>query len=432
MPQRRFRSGSRERAALVGLVSSAGRLADGEHVLDELAGLAEAAGAAVVARMVQERRRPDPATYVGRGKLESLAAVCSEFDVDLVIVDDELSPAQLRQLEDRLGCRVVDRTQLILDIFASRARTREGKLQVELAQLEYRLPRLAGSHASLSRLGGGIGTRGPGETKLETDRRRLRDRVTAIRRDLEQLRQRRAHTRSRRSKREAPVVALVGYTNAGKTTLFNRLTRESAVASDALFVTLDPLVRQMRLPGGGLCLLADTVGFIDRLPHALVAAFRATLEEVADADLVVHVIDGARPDRERSVQAVQQVLREVEADEVPRLEAVNKIDRLGAAERRRVRSQHPGAFMISAVAGTGVAQLLAAVAGRVGLEASRVIATFDVTTSEGRLGLAEIYRFGHVTSQVASEGRVVVEADVPRRVADRLAVRALEVVTCAT
>ena len=284
-----------ERAALVGLVSGSARRIEAEHSLEELAGLADAAGASVVLRMLQERPRPDPATFIGSGKVASLAAACAEADVDLVVFDNELTPAQLRQLEERLERKVIDRTQLILDIFAKRARTREGKWQVELAQLKYLLPRLVGAGAALSRLGGGIGTRGPGETKLETDRRRIRVRIQAIQREIDQVRQRRSQLRERRQKQSVPTVALVGYTNAGKTTLFNRLTNERAVASDALFVTLDPLVRQVRLPDRRELLVSDTVGFIDRLPHALVAAFRATLEEVAEADLALHVIDAATP-----------------------------------------------------------------------------------------------------------------------------------------
>src|SRR5213075_2366867 len=233
-------------------------------------------------------------------------------------------PAQLRHIEERVDRKVIDRTQLILDIFARRARTREGKWQVELAQLKYLLPRLAGSAAALSRLGGGIGTRGPGETKLETDRRRLRTRIHAVSEDIEQVRKRRAQLRGRRHKAQVPTVALVGYTNAGKTTLFNVLTRADAEASNALFVTLDPLVRQVRLPDSRELLMSDTVGFIDRLPHALVAAFRATLEELIDADLVLHVIDASAPDRDRRMNAVRQVLEEVGATEVPMVEVYNK------------------------------------------------------------------------------------------------------------
>src|SRR6185436_20071925 len=257
-----------ERAALVGLFSHSARHFDPEHSLDELAGLAAAAGASVVLRVLQERPKPDPATFLGSGKVASLAVSCDELNVDVVIFDNELTPAQLRNLEEKLDRKVVDRTQLILDIFARRARTRDGKLQVELAQLKYLLPRLVGSADALSRLGGGIGTRGPVETKLETDRRRIRHRIHVITEDIEHVRRRRAQLRERRQKASVPTVALVGYTNAGKTTLFNALARTDAEASDALFVTLDPLVRKVRLPDNRELLVSDTVGFIDRLPHA--------------------------------------------------------------------------------------------------------------------------------------------------------------------
>ena len=250
-----------ERAALVGLVAGSARRIEADRSLDELAGLADAADALVILRMLQERPRPDPATFIGGGKVLTLAAACAEADIDVVIVDDELLPAQLRQLEKQLKRTVVDRTQLILDIFARRARTREGKWQVELAQLKYLLPRLVGAGAALSRLGGGIGTRGPGETKLETDRRRIRVRIKTIQREIERVRRRRAQLRERRQKQSVPTIALVGYTNAGKTTLFNRLTKERAVASDALFVTLDPLLRRVRLPDRRELLISDTVGF---------------------------------------------------------------------------------------------------------------------------------------------------------------------------
>src|SRR5688572_28753194 len=337
-----------ERAALVGLVTSALRRVDADQSLDELAGLAEAAGASVALRMLQERPKPDPATFIGAGKVASLAAACAEADIDLVIFDNELTPAQLGQLEKKLERKVIDRTQLILDIFARRARTREGKWQVELAQLKYLLPRLVGAGAALSRLGGGIGTRGPGETKLETDRRRIRVRIQTVQREIEQVRRRRSQLRERRQKQSVPTVALVGYTNAGKTTLFNRLTNENAVASDALFVTLDPLVRRVQLPDRRELLISDTVSFIDRLPHALVAAFRATLEEVVEADLALHVIDAASPERERQVAAVRRVLEEVGAADVPVIDVYNKIDAIGADERRRLGDRDPGAVLISA------------------------------------------------------------------------------------
>ena len=408
-----------ERAALVGVVHPSNR-GDADHLLDELAGLADAAGARVVLRMLQERPKPDPATFIGAGKVSSLTAACDEADVDVVIFDNELSPAQLRQLEERLDRKVIDRTQLILDIFARRARTREGKWQVELAQLKYLLPRLAGSATALSRLGGGIGTRGPGETKLEADRRRIRVRIQAIQREIEQVRQRRSQLRERRHKQSVPTVALVGYTNAGKTTLFNRLTDETAVASNALFVTLDPLVRRVRLPDNRELLVSDTVGFIDRLPHALVAAFGATLEEVAEADLILHVIDAGSTDRERQVTAVHNVLEEVGASEVPAVAVYNKIDTITAEERRRLRDAAPSAALVSASLGTGVGELLQMIASRLALDTRRVTITFDSGKEFDRQQIGRLYRVARVVSHVATNGRVVIEADVPRRFIERL------------
>ena len=391
-----------------------------EQSLDELAGLADAAGARVAIRLLQERPKPDAATFIGPGKVTSLAAMCAEADVDVVIVDSELTPGQLRQLEERLARKVIDRTQLILDIFARRARTREGKWQVELAQLKYLLPRLVGSGAALSRLGGGIGTRGPGETKLETDRRRIRVRIQAVQREIDLVRQRRAQLRERRHKQSVPTVALVGYTNAGKTTLFNRLTNEQAVASNALFVTLDPLLRRARLPDARELLVSDTVGFIDRLPHALVAAFRATLEEVAEADLVLHVIDTASEDRERRIAAVRRVLEDVGADGVPRLDVYNKVDAIGDDEQRRLRDADPAAVLISAQTGQGVDDLLQIVAARLALDTRRMTITFDNNTEFDRQQIARMYRIARIVSHVATNGKVVIEADVPRRFIERL------------
>src|SRR4051812_3115748 len=367
----------RERAALVGLFNDGTRHFDPEHALDELAGLASAAGADSVLRVQQERAKPDPATFLGKGKVEMLAAAAAEARVDVVIFDNELSPAQLRNLEDTLGRRVIDRTQLILDIFARRARTREGKLQVELAQLKYLMPRLVGSADALSRQGGGIGTLGPGETKLETDRRRIRHRVSVVSKEIETVRRRRSQLRERRHKSAVPTVALVGYTNAGKTTMFNLLTGDRAIASNALFVTLDPLVRRVKLPDRRELLVSDTVGFIDRLPHSLVAAFRATLEEVAEADLLLHVIDASAPDRERHMEAVATVLREVGAERVPSIEVFNKWDRLDAAERARVTALYPAALCVSALTGEGREEIVAAMETKLALDTAVVTFAFD-------------------------------------------------------
>ena len=311
-----------ERAILVGIENS-----EGYDTLEELAELAKTAGAQIVGKVCVRRRPIDNATYVGSGKAEELSLLGSEREADLFIFDDELSAIQLRNLEEILGARVIDRTTLILDIFAARAASREGKLQVELAQMRYRLPRLLGQGQVLSRLGGGIGTRGPGEKKLEIDRRRIRRRIFELEEELSQIEQQRGLRRTGRKANRVPLVALVGYTNAGKSTLLNRLTESDVLAEDMLFATLDPVVRRLVLSGGTEILLSDTVGFINKLPHDLVQAFHSTLEEVSNADLILHVIDFSSPYHEKQIAVVDEVLASLGAGDVPTIRVYNKIDK---------------------------------------------------------------------------------------------------------
>jgi GTPase len=338
----------RETALLVGVVRHRQPRWEAEDSLAELEQLARAAGARVTEAVLQERDRLDPRYLIGKGKAEEIRARCS--GVDVVILDEELSGSQQRNLEQLLGRRVVDRTGLILDIFAQRAQTREGKLQVELAQLDYHLPRLAGAWTHLERLGGGIGTRGPGETQLESDRRRVKTRMAKVRRDLEQVRRHRALLRRPRRKIPFPIVALVGYTNAGKSSLMNALTRAGVVVRDQLFATLDPTLRRLTLPDGRIALLSDTVGFIRKIPHQLVAAFQATLEEVQEAELLLHVVDISHPHAELQQAAVETVLGELGLADRPTVLVFNKIDRLG---RRPDFPWGPGSGRVATSAKTG-------------------------------------------------------------------------------
>jgi GTP-binding protein HflX len=325
--------------------------------LAELRELAASAGAGVVGEFLQQRSRPDPATLIGRGKVEEVSAAADSSGASIVIFDHDLSPSQQRNLERELKRRVIDRTQLILDIFARHARTREGQLQVELAQLEYMLPRLAGRGIEMSQLGGGIGTRGPGETQLETDRRKIYRRIRHIKEQVEDVRRTRAQQRQRRASVPISTVALVGYTNAGKSTLFNALTRAGVLSSSRMFATLDPTIRSVTLPSRRQVLVSDTVGFIRNLPHTLVSAFRATLEEVQKASLILEVSDITSPVRHEQEQQVQDVLRELEAERTPRLRVLNKVDALPPAERDGLRDE-PGVVHVSAIHGIGIAALL--------------------------------------------------------------------------
>ena len=408
----RTTDGGPERAVLVGLSADA----DG-GTLEELTRLAQTAGASVVGIVAQRRPRADPATFVGRGKVEEVLARARETGADLVIVDGELSPAQQRNLERSLHTKVLDRTALVLDIFAQRARTSEGRLQVELAQMTYLLPRLAGRGGVLSRLGGGIGTRGPGETKLEVDRRRIRTRITGLERQIESLRQHRRLQRQARTEAALPVVALIGYTNAGKSSLLNTLTRADVVTADKLFATLDPTVRKAMLPNRRPVLFVDTVGFIQKLPHDLVAAFRATLEEVVEADLLVHVIDGSHPRWSEQMAAVEDVLHELGAAETPRVNAINKIDRITREALRDIEAEVPGAIPISALRRVGLVNLLRTIAQRVPDPIQRVSLLIPYTEAGV---LAKIYAEGRVLRRADRDDGTLVEAEVPPRSLERL------------
>jgi GTP-binding protein HflX len=403
-------SGS-ERAILVACPDGRAQIG-GEGSLAELARLAETAGLVVVDRLVQPRRRIDAATFIGAGKVQEAKAAREAGDASVVVFDEALSPAQQRNLERDLGCKVIDRNALILDIFAQHARSLEGKLQVELAQLEYLRPRLTRQWSHLSRLGGGVGTRGPGESQLEVDRRRIRERIAQLRRRLTGVeRSRELHRRERRAT-PCPTVALVGYTNAGKSTLMNRLTKAGVLVQDQLFATLDPTARRLRLPTGLPAVLVDTVGFIHKLPHELVEAFKSTLEEVRSADLLVHVVDASSPQWPRQVDVVLGVLDEIGAGQVPVVTAYNKSDLPS-----EVRPSDRDGVAISARTGEGVETLLAVVAQR--LEAGLTRVDCDLPVERGDL-LALLRRAGRIVAESYDAGRVAVTALVPARVAGQL------------
>ena len=404
-----------ERALICGTYRTSREREATALTLEEMALLAKSAGAEIVDVIAQERKKPDVATYFGSGKVAELKAMVAEKDATIVMVDAELSPVQARNLEKELEVKVLDRTELILDIFAQRARSREGRLQVELAQLQYMMPRLAGKGISLSRLGGGIGTRGPGETKLETDRRRIRTRVAVLKESIEHVRRERGTRREGRRRRAEPVVSLVGYTNAGKSSLFRAMTGEARVeVSDRLFMTLDPLMRGARLGEHANIVLVDTVGFIRSLPHGLVAAFRATLEEVVEADLVLHVIDGTDPEMAEKEKAVREVLEEIGAEEAPnRLVVINKIDGADEAARLSLRAERSDAVQVSALSGEGLGDLKKKIAEMLDLIPQAVTLHFDPADEQG---IAAVYRHARVVSQTRDEsGRVVLQAEATTR-----------------
>jgi GTP-binding protein HflX len=407
----------RQRALLVGTGVGAHTVEEAEQSLDELALLTDTAGAEPVATELQRRDRPDPATYVGKGKVAELAELAEALDVDVVVFDDELTPAQQRNLERAFERDVVDRVALILDIFAQHATSQEGMLQVELAQLRYRLPRLRGRGVQLSQQGAGIGTRGPGETQLEVDRRRILRRIIKLERDLDHLARTRATQRKARQRRSIPTIALVGYTNAGKSTLLNRLTSADVLVEDRLFSTLDATTRRLRLPGGETVLATDTVGFVRRLPHELVEAFRSTLEEAADADLVVHVVDGSAPDPEAQIDAVHEVLDEIGAADVPELLAVNKIDDAPHGAIDDLLAAHDGAVAISARTGEGIDKLTDAIAAR--LRALSPIYELLVPYDRGDV-LAALHRDGEVLVEVHDDAGTRVRVRLPEAVASRV------------
>src|SRR5438034_4908166 len=397
----------RERAVLVGAGPGIN-----EESLDELAALAETAGAEPVARVVQSRGGPDPATFVGKGKLQEIHDAVHSTGADAVIFDQELTPGQLRSLEERLGVKVVDRTALILDIFALHARSREGRAQGELAQLSCLLPRLRGWGEARSRLGGGIGTRGPGETKLEVDRQHVKRRSSKLRRDIKDLARTRDVKRARREGSGVQQIAIAGYTNAGKSTLMNALTEAGVLVADQLFATLDPTIRRIALPGGRHATISDTVGFVGKLPHDLIEAFRSTLEEVTRADLVLHIADGSSPEVVQQVDAVRGVLGEIGAGAIPEVLALNKVDRLSEMDRERTARRFPDAVAISALGGEGREALLE----RVALELPRPPVEVTLLVPYGRDEvIALLYRDAEVLETEPGTDGTLVRARVGER-----------------
>lgn len=399
-----------QRAFLIAVAQSKGSVPETQTSLNELALLTDTAGSDPVDEELVRRERFDAATLIGSGKVQELVSITKAQDIDVVIFDNELSPAQQRNLQKMFECDVVDRVALILDIFAQHATSKEGMLQVELAQLRYRLPRLRGRGTEMSRLGGGIGTRGPGETQLETDRRRILDRIAKLERELKHLaRSRETRTKARRKSR-LPVVSLVGYTNAGKSTVFNAITDAGVLVEDRLFATLDSTIRRVDLANGTPLLLSDTVGFVRNLPHQLVEAFRSTLEEVNQADLLLHIIDGADPNPDRQIAAVHSVLREIGAVDIPEQLVINKTDVADPVAVNRLLELHPGAVATSAVTGAGLDALSTAMATRLAETTDEVDLVIPYDRGDAA---ALVHEIGRVTATDHTDEGTKLTAQIP-------------------
>jgi GTP-binding protein HflX len=406
----------RQRALLIGLVRDGSGVAEGHRSLGELELLTDTAGSEPVEAVLVRRGQPDPATFIGKGKLSELVAESHMLDIDVVVFDNDLSPAQQRNLQQAFQCDVVDRVALILDIFAQHAHTHEGRLQVELAQYRYRLPRLRGKGIELSRLGAGIGTRGPGETKLETDRRRILERMSKVERELKEAGRSRDTRAKSRKRSDLPMAAIVGYTNAGKSTLFNRLTDAHVLVEDRLFATLGSTVRRLDLPDGHRALMSDTVGFVRRLPHELVEAFRSTLDEAADADLLVHVVDADDPDPDGQIVAVRDVLVEIGAAEVPEILVFNKIDIAEAAVVQRLLTVYEGSVAVSALNGEHIDDVTAAIIN--GLEAVTTTVSLLIPYDRGDL-VATLHDAGEVLDEEHAEQGTELTVRLPAATAEQ-------------
>ena len=405
-----------EKVVLIGVWTS-GDFDETQRSLGELALLAETAGSQVLDVLVQRRDRPDPATYIGSGKLQELHQIVMSTGADTVICNGELSPSQLSKMEKVVKVKVIDRTWLILDIFAQHARSREGKAQVSLAQMQYMLPRLRGWGDALSRQSGGIGTRGPGETKLESDRRRIGKSMSKLRREIKEMGVARNTQRAQRRRSNVPSVAITGYTNAGKSSLLNCLTSAGVLVENALFATLDPTVRQAKTPGGREFTLADTVGFVRDLPHQLVEAFRSTLEEVGASDLILHVVDGSDPDPEGQLSAVRKVLADIDAHKIPELVVINKADAADPFVIDRLKLREKNSIAVSALTGDGIPELIALIEAQLPFPQIDIKAT--IPYDRGDL-LARAYREGNVLSRTDTESGTVIIAKVPQPLANVL------------